>query len=253
VILVGYWAAFAWYQDTDPVEVNEAIGVTQKFLTENPPYTGLAAHWNKNHNLAFAFDDWFLRKIPERLGHGEPFKPNRGGYATLSFIPTLGTMILGLIAGGWLKNDWSPLKKVLVLIVSGALSLTAGLLLDWFGICPSVKRIWTPAWVLVSGGWCLFFTAGFYALVDRFRLRPLFFPLIVIGMNSIAIYVLVHINLHEFIQHALKTHLGERSSSNWVIRSPPILATRWNPLSPAPSLFSSTGSFSTGCTATRSS
>src|SRR5205823_7701505 len=33
-----------------------------------------------------------------------PFLFNSGGYATLSFIPTLGTMILGLIAGGWLRG-----------------------------------------------------------------------------------------------------------------------------------------------------
>jgi predicted acyltransferase len=209
-ILVGYWVAFWLYPAPGPDFNYEAVGVTQKFLTSHPPYTDLAAHWNKNSNLAFAFDDWFLRKIPAVIGRGEPFKPNGGGYATLSFIPTLGTMILGLIAGGWLKGDWSRPKKILCLVGVGALSLAAGLLLDRFGICPSVKRIWTPSWVLVSGGWCLFLTAGFYVLVDCFRLRPLFFPLIVIGMNSIAIYVLVHINLHEFILQSFRTHFGEQ-------------------------------------------
>jgi predicted acyltransferase len=209
-ILVGFWVAFWLYPAPGPDFNYEAVGVTQKFLTSHPPYTDLAAHWNKNSNLAFAFDDWFLRKIPAVIGRGEPFKPNGGGYATLSFIPTLGTMILGLIAGGWLKGDWSRPKKILCLVGVGALSLAAGLLLDRFGICPSVKRIWTPSWVLVSGGWCLFLTAGFYVLVDCFRLRPLFFPLIVIGMNSIAIYVLVHINLHEFILQSFRTHFGEQ-------------------------------------------
>ena len=63
-------------------------------------YTGLAAHWNKNSNLAWAFDTWFLNLFPR----AKPFLFNGGGYATLSFIPTLGTMILGLIAGGWLKH-----------------------------------------------------------------------------------------------------------------------------------------------------
>ena len=58
--------------------------------------TGFAAHWNKNSNLAWAFDTWFLNLFPRH----EPFAFNAGGYATLSFIPTLGTMILGLIAGG---------------------------------------------------------------------------------------------------------------------------------------------------------
>ena len=209
-VLAGYWVAFWLYPAPGPDFDYKEVAVKQEFLDAHPPSTGLAAHWNKNSNLAFAVDDWLLRKIPEKLGRGEPFKPNGGGYATLSFIPTLGTMILGLIAGGWLMSGWTRTKKLLCLVGVGVLSLAAGWLLDRYGICPSVKRIWTPSWVLVSGGWCLFLTAGFYALVDCLRLRPVFFPLIVIGMNSIAIYVLVHINLHGFIQQSLKTHLGEQ-------------------------------------------
>ena len=70
--------------------------------------TGFAAHWNKNSNLAWAFDTWFLNLFPRE----KPFAFNRGGYATLSFIPTLGTMILGLIAGGVLRSERAPWAKV---------------------------------------------------------------------------------------------------------------------------------------------
>ena len=63
-------------------------------------FTGFAAHWSKNSNAAWAFDQWFLNLFPRE----SPFLYNAGGYATLSFIPTLGTMILGLIAGGWLRE-----------------------------------------------------------------------------------------------------------------------------------------------------
>ncbi len=113
-------------------------------------------------------------------------------------------MILGphrAVAG--LKGDWSRglEKDPVSRRASEPLSLAAGLPLDRYGICPSVKRIWTPSWSCLSGGgWCLFLYGGL--LRSRRlppRLRPLFLPLIVIGMNSIAIYVLVHINLHEFI------------------------------------------------------
>ncbi|MBI3866739.1 MAG: DUF5009 domain-containing protein [Planctomycetia bacterium] len=218
LILVGYWVAFWTFQAPGPDYNYEEAGVSAEYLEKHPPYTGLAAHWNKNSNRAYAFDRDYVSKIPERLGHGVPYKPNSGGYATLSFIPTLGTMILGLIAGGWLKAESKALRKIVTLVVAGGLSLAAGLLLDRYGICPSVKRIWTPSWVLVSGGWCLFFTAGFYAIVDCLRLRPLFFPLIVIGMNSIAIYVLVHINLHGFLQQAIHTHVGEKAFTH--VREP---------------------------------
>ena len=56
--------------------------------------TGFAAHWNKNTNFAAWFDQWFLNLFPRE----KPFVFNGGGYLTLSFIPTLGTMILGLLA-----------------------------------------------------------------------------------------------------------------------------------------------------------
>ena len=64
------------------------------------PLPGFAAHWNKNTNLAWRFDLWFLNLF----GRDKPFEYNGGGYATLSFIPTLATMILGLIAGTWMKG-----------------------------------------------------------------------------------------------------------------------------------------------------
>ena len=51
-----------------------------------------------------------------------------------------------------------------------------------------VKRIWTPSWVLFSGGWCFLFLAGFYAVLDLLGVRFWAFPLRVIGMNSIAAY-----------------------------------------------------------------
>jgi predicted acyltransferase len=97
---------------------------------------------------------------------------------------------------------------LLSLVAAGAVSLAAGYLIDKYGFCPIVKRIWTPAWTLYSGGWCFWILAGFYAIADGLGWRFLFFPLIVIGMNSIAIYVLVHINLHGFILDSFRIHLG---------------------------------------------
>ena len=203
-ILVGYWGAFAQY----PLPAADFDYPAQKVPAEwirDHGLAGFAAHWNKNSNLAWAFDNWFLELF---LPAGEHRDVNGGGYATLSFIPTLGTMILGLLAGGWLKGDFSKSKKIVWLIAAGVLSLAAGFLLDKYGICPSVKRIWTPAWTLYSGGWCFLILAGFYAIADALGWRNLFFPLIVIGMNSIAIYVLVHINLHGFILDSFRIHLG---------------------------------------------
>ena len=87
--------------------------------------TGFAAHWNKNTNLAWAFDTWFMNLFPRE----HPFTNNGGGYSTLSFIPTLGTMILGLIAGGVLRSERTPMAKIRWLAIAGIVGLGAGLLL----------------------------------------------------------------------------------------------------------------------------
>ena len=69
-------------------------------------------------------------------------------------------MILGLIAGGWLKGGGTGWSKAGLLVVAGG-GLPGGRrrCSTSFGVCPIVKRIWTPAWTLFSGGWC-FFAAG---------------------------------------------------------------------------------------------
>jgi predicted acyltransferase len=201
VILVSYWALFAFYPLPGADFNYQAVGVPASWPEQ---LTGFAAHWNKNSNPAWAFDTWFLNKFPRP----ETFKFNGGGYATLSFIPTLGTMILGLLAGGWLRDPVTPARKLGLMLLAGGVCLGLGWVLDFTGICPSVKRIWTPAWVLFSGGWCFLFLAGFYAIMEMAKLRFWAFPLVVIGMNSIAIYCLVHL-IDKFIISSLRTHLGQ--------------------------------------------
>src|SRR4029077_10781612 len=92
VILGGYWLAWALFPVPGARYDCAAVGGPADWTHH---YTGLMAHCNKNANLGHAFDTWFLNLFPRE----RPFIANRGGYLTLSFIPTLGTMVLGLIAG----------------------------------------------------------------------------------------------------------------------------------------------------------
>src|SRR5207248_3038628 len=174
-------------------------------VTADWPYNfqGFAGHWNKNTNLASAIDVLFLNLFPRAT----PFEYNAGGYVTLSFVPTLGTMILGLLAGCWLREGGPNGRTVSRLVGFGAICLAAGLAADLTGVCPSVKRIWTPAWVLYSGGWCFLILAGFSALLDTGLPGRWAFPLKVIGANSIAAYCLAHL-IDGFIVGSFKTHLG---------------------------------------------
>jgi predicted acyltransferase len=199
VILFGYWLAWALYPAPGPGFNYQAVGVPADW---HHFYSGFAAHWNKNSNLGQAFDVWFLNILPR----AKPFIANNGGYLTLSFIPTLGTMILGLIAGGWTREEAPrmPMKRYLIAGVAG---IALGLLLHFTGICPVVKRIWTPSWTLFSGGACFLFLAGFSWIINVKGKRGWAFPLVVIGMNSIAAYMMAHLFEH-FITSSFRIHLG---------------------------------------------
>ena len=203
LLLVGYWAAFALYPLPGPGFDYEKVGVPA-----NWPHlmSGFAAHWNKNSNFAWAFDTWFLNLFSRE----KPFLFNDGGYATLSFIPTLATMILGLIAGGVLRSERAPWNKARWLALAGVAAMVSGAVLGWAGICPVVKRIWTPSWTLYSGGWCFLLLAAFYVVVDIWNCRGWAFPLVVIGMNSIAAYCSDHL-FDDFIYNNLTINLGEKT------------------------------------------
>lgn len=184
-LLFGYWLAWTLYPAPHP-----------------GAFTGFLAHWNKGDNFGNNFDVWFLNLFPRT----KPFVENDGGYLTLSFIPTLGTMILGLAAGRWLRAA-APAIPMRRLITAGGLGLAGGLLLHFAGVCPIVKRIWTPSWTLFSGGLCFLFLAAFCWIIEVKQWRRWAFPLIVIGTNSIAAYLIAHL-WERFFLDTLRIHLG---------------------------------------------
>jgi heparan-alpha-glucosaminide N-acetyltransferase len=198
-ILFAYWLAWALYPAPGPGFDYAAVGVPADWHYN---FTGFASHWNKNSNLGQAFDVWFLNVLPRP----SRFLFNGGGYLTLSFIPTLGTMLLGLLAGEWFRSGAPkiPIKKF---VIAGTVLILAGVILHFTGICPIVKRIWTPAWTLFSGGICFYFLAAFSWIVDVKGYRKWAFPLVVVGMNSIAAYLVVHL-WEDFLINNLHIHLG---------------------------------------------
>jgi predicted acyltransferase len=198
-VVAGYWLAWALYPLPGPGFDYQAVGVLPDWAHN---YSGFAAHWNKNANLGNAFDQWFLNLFPRNT----PFVFNGGGYLTLSFIPTLGTMLLGLIAGRWLRAA-APLIPLKKLLIAAAAGFASSILLHYAGICPIVKRIWTPSWTLFSGAICFLFLAGFCWVIEVRKYKKWAFPLIVIGMNSIAAYFLADYFGRQ-IAEAFRIHLG---------------------------------------------
>jgi predicted acyltransferase len=202
LVLAGYWMLFVLYPLPPPDFSYPSVGVPADWPHL---YTGFLAHFNKNANVSWAFDTWFLNLFP-RL---EPFRFNRGGWSTLSFIPTLATMMLGLWCGEWLRTTRSTREKLKGLVTAGIALALAGLLLQWLHIVPIVKRIWTSSYTLYSGGLVILMLAGFYTLIELHGWRRWTFPLVVVGANSIVVYVMSW-TMEDFVRAALLRHAGHR-------------------------------------------
>ena len=214
-VLVATWLAFALYP-LPPAGFDTAlVGVPADWPHH---LQGFAAHWDKNTNLANRVDQWFLNLFPRE----SPFVYNRGGYTTLNFVPSLATMIFGLLAGGLLRGTASDRDTLRALVVYGAAGIALGAALHFAGICPLVKRIWTPSWAIFSAGWAALFLALFHWMVDVRGWRRWSFPFLVVGVNSIAMYVIVHVAEH-YTAEALRTHLGRGTLQAFGAAYEPIL------------------------------
>jgi predicted acyltransferase len=228
-ILGGYWLAFALY----PLPPDDFDWASVGIDDDWQPLRGFAAHWNKNYNFAATADLWFLNRFPR----GESFRFNSGGYQTLNFVPSLATMIFGVMAGELLRSEREPRTKRNVLFAAGAACLAFGFAVDhtiwptrlmtaaeravewatgptgWvmdpeWTICPIVKRIWTPTWAVFSTGWTLWMLAAFYWIIEIEGLRRWSYPLVVIGTNSIAAYCMSQL-LKPWVRNMLKTHVSQ--------------------------------------------
>ncbi|MEY3958797.1 MAG: hypothetical protein RJA37_1400 [Verrucomicrobiota bacterium] len=197
-IAVATWAAFVLTPIAGPGTDFKAIGVTDP----GQVLDGFWAHWNKNANFAASFDQWFLNLFPTET----PFVFNSGGYQTLNFVPALITMILGLMAGENLRSEKSSGEKLNWLLKVGAACLVLALVTGTT-ICPVIKKLWTPSWAFYSGAVVLWTFALFYWLIDIKGRKAWTFPLVVVGMNSIAIYVAYQLTAG-WIRSVGKTWLG---------------------------------------------
>ena len=202
-ILLGAWAVYSFYPHAgvDLVRGAPEVGVSAKWAQEHLADVGPA--WHKNANAGQALDVRLLNLLPRR----EPFVFNPGGYHTLNALASLATMLFGLMCGELLRSPREQRRKFVVLLAAGVSGLVLGGAWHWLG-CPLVKRIWTPSWALYSTGWCCLILGTLFWMVDiRQWRRGWTFPLIVVGMNSIAIYCMGML-LKGWTARTLQTHYG---------------------------------------------
>lgn len=128
--------------------------------------------------------DWFDRRfLPGRLHRGV-----RDPEGLLGTIPAVATALLGVLTGRWLRSYRPPAAKAGRLALAGLALAALGLL--WHPLLPLNKNLWTSSFVLLTGGCSAVMLAGFYWVIDVRGWRAWSFPLVVIGMNAITIYVL---------------------------------------------------------------
>jgi heparan-alpha-glucosaminide N-acetyltransferase len=199
-ILFAYWLAFALYPLAPSTFDWKGVGVPADWSHPN----GFAAHWDKNANFAARFDLWFLNLFPREA----PFIFNRGGYQTLNFVPSLATMIFGMIAGRLLRSDTVLAEKLKRLVIAGVAGMIIGGALHLAGLCPIVKRIWTPSWALYSGGLVTLLLAGFVAVIEWRGWKRWAFPLVVAGLNPITLYCMWQL-MGGFARDNVRTHFGQ--------------------------------------------
>lgn len=203
LILVGTWALY-FFEPGTGVDINAGapeVGITAEWAQEH--LKDIAPAWHKNANVGQDIDLTLLNQFPSK----KPYEFNGGGYQTINFLPSLATMLFGLMCGELLRSDRSNKRKFWTLVIAGVVALIIGQNLHLQGIIPMVKRIWTPSWTIFSTGWCCLILATLYGIIDIMKWRWGAFPLVVVGMNSLVMYFMGQL-LGPWTRGFLGTHFG---------------------------------------------
>jgi predicted acyltransferase len=141
--------------------------------------------WQMGANVGRAIDD--LLGLP----------PSSGGYVTFNAMSSAATILLGVLCGELLRGARPAGQKFGIMVAAGFACLALGLVISGGAgafphlvVVPMVKRLWTASFAIYAAGWTFLALAAFYAIIDLQGWRRWSFPLVVVGMNSIAIYVI---------------------------------------------------------------
>lgn len=174
VILAGYWALVSWV----PVPGAGVPGRDIPFL-------------DRNQNIV-AWTDRHL--MPGHLYEDRPTYDERDPEGLLSDIPAIGTTLIGLLAGLWLRGKKKVSTKSLGLVAATVACMAAGYVWSiWF---PLNKKMWTSSYVLAAAGWTLALLALAWWAVEQKGWgktragRAALWPWLVFGSNAIVAYMI---------------------------------------------------------------
>jgi predicted acyltransferase len=145
------------------------------------------------------------------------YEGTRDPEGLLSTIPALGTTLIGVLAGLFLRSSTlSDSRKALGLALAGVSGVVLGLIWNpWF---PINKKMWTSSYVFYAAGWSLLILAAFWFLVQVRKYTRGTWVLLVFGTNAIAAYVLsevmadclenVRVGDHSSVLHWTAVHIA---------------------------------------------
>jgi predicted acyltransferase len=146
-----------------------------------------------------------------------------------STIPAIGTGLLGILTGTFLKNNtsFSGAKKAVYMFITGLIFLLIAQL--WNLDFPINKNLWTSSFVMNVGGYSLILLSIFYYIIDVKGYKNWAFFFKVIGMNSILIYMSGRFINWSYSNNAFFGWLGQLISNplNDVILAISFVLVKW--------------------------
>ncbi|HXX22086.1 MAG TPA: DUF5009 domain-containing protein [Terriglobia bacterium] len=203
MVTQGNLLLFDWYRFRPCYSVLHGLGAG--YLIATLVAVKVKARWHVLTIAAFLLVYWALVMFVPVPGVGAGVLTPQGNLPTyvdqlvlghlhygentwfLSYLGFGASVLLGVLAGQVLMSDRSPGRKLYRLLIMGAGSLLGGLV--WSLAFPVIKLMWTSSYVLISGGLSFMVLALFYWIIDVLGFKKWAFGFVVIGMNSIAVYV----------------------------------------------------------------
>ncbi|UCG16416.1 MAG: DUF5009 domain-containing protein [Phycisphaerales bacterium] len=131
--------------------------------------------------------DWLDQKL---LGaHLYRERPDPEG--VLSSLPSIATVLLGVLTGNWLQGSREKKDKVIGLFLAANVALVVGL---WMNCAfPINKKIWTSSYVVFTAGLAMHFLSVCFWLIDVKGYKRWAWPFLVYGTNPITVYFAAHL------------------------------------------------------------
>ena len=168
-------------------------------------------------SAAGSWNAWFDKHLLPGISYQNRVVDPEG---ILSSLPAIVNAIAGVFAGQLIAkaNERGEWKTCGILFGSGVVSLVLGW--TWDLHFPVNKELWTSSFVLVTVGWSAILLAVFYAAVDILNGQKLAYPFVIIGANSIIIYLASSLVDWGYISRSVFGGVVIASHSEWQ----PILA-----------------------------